>query len=576
MPATAIDFAIRRREMVDQQIARRGVRDPRVLEALATVPREAFVPEHLAEFAYDDTPLPIGEEQTISQPFIVALMAEALELQAGDRVLEIGAGSGYAAAVLSRLAGEVYAIERHASLAKQASRRLEELGYGNVRVHHGDGTLGWPEAAPYDAIVVAAGGPDVPPALVDQLAPGGRLVIPVGSDPRLQKLIRLRRGADGVDRREDLGDVRFVPLVGVQGWTESGRQAPVLSGLPEPPAVIAPAPAPPRELPALIREAAEPFGSIDSIGDASLDALLQRIGDARLVLLGEATHGTSEFYRMRARITRELVTRKGFNVVAVEADWPDAVQVDRWVRGRSAPGSHDRERRERAFARFPTWMWRNHDVRDFIHWLRDHNAGVADPARRVGFYGLDLYSLYSSIHAVTRYLDQVDPEAARIARLRYGCLTPWEQDPALYGQAALMGRYDSCEQGVVETLVKLLEKRVEYESLDGEHFLEAVQNARVAANAERYYRIMYYGSRDSWNLRDHHMFDTLESVLAFRGPESKAVVWAHNSHLGDARATQMGDVGELNVGQLMRQRHGDEVFSIGFSTHTGTVTAAHD
>lgn len=228
MPATALDFATRRREMVDQQIARRGVRDPRVLEALATVSREAFVPEHLAEFAYDDTPLPIGEEQTISQPFIVALMAEALELKPGDRVLEIGAGSGYAAAVLSRLAGEVHAVERHASLASEAHRRLRELGYGNVRVHHGDGTLGWPEAAPYDTIVVAAGGPDVPPALVDQLAPGGRLVIPVGTDPRLQKLIRLRRGADGVDRREDLGDVRFVPLVGVQGWTESGQRAPVL------------------------------------------------------------------------------------------------------------------------------------------------------------------------------------------------------------------------------------------------------------------------------------------------------------------------------------------------------------
>jgi protein-L-isoaspartate(D-aspartate) O-methyltransferase len=383
--------------------------------------------------------------------------------------------------------------------------------------------------------------------------------------------VRIRRGADGVDRREDLGDVRFVPLVGVQGWTETGERAPVLSGLPEPPAiqeVIAAAPAPPRELPVLIREAAEPF---DSIEGASLDALLERIGNARVVLLGEATHGTSEFYRMRARITQELVTRKGFDVVAVEADWPDAAQVDRWIRGRSAPEPPDRER---AFARFPTWMWRNHDVRDLIHWLREHNAGVADPARKVGFYGLDLYSLYSSIHAVTRYLDQVDPEAGRIARLRYGCLTPWEQDPALYGQAALMGRYDSCESGVVKTLVELLEKRMDYEARDGEHFLEAVQNARVAANAERYYRIMYYGSRDSWNVRDHHMFDTLESVLAFRGPESKAVVWAHNSHLGDAAATEMGARGEINVGLLARGQYGERAYLIGFGTDHGTVAAA--
>ncbi|HVR95295.1 MAG TPA: protein-L-isoaspartate(D-aspartate) O-methyltransferase [Thermoanaerobaculia bacterium] len=222
MPETAIDFKNRRDEMVEQQIARRGVRDPRVLDALYAVPREAFVPAHLAELAYDDTPLPIDEEQTISQPYVVALMAEALELSPEDRVLEIGAGSGYAAAVLSRLAREVYAVERHGTLAESARARLERLGYDNIHILHGDGTLGWPGHAPYDAIVVAAGGPDVPPALLDQLSPGGRLVIPVGTDPRLQKLVRVRRGLDGADRREDLGDVRFVPLVGVQGWTEEG------------------------------------------------------------------------------------------------------------------------------------------------------------------------------------------------------------------------------------------------------------------------------------------------------------------------------------------------------------------
>ena len=220
MPETAIDFKNRRDEMVEQQIARRGVRDPRVLDALYAVPREAFVPAHLAELAYDDTPLPIDEEQTISQPYVVALMAEALELSPEDRVLEIG--SGYAAAVLSRLAREVYAVERHGTLAESARARLERLGYDNIHILHGDGTLGWPGHAPYDAIVVAAGGPDVPPALLDQLSPGGRLVIPVGTDPRLQKLVRVRRGLDGADRREDLGDVRFVPLVGVQGWTEEG------------------------------------------------------------------------------------------------------------------------------------------------------------------------------------------------------------------------------------------------------------------------------------------------------------------------------------------------------------------
>jgi protein-L-isoaspartate(D-aspartate) O-methyltransferase len=204
--------------MVERQIARRGVGDPRVLEAMRAVPRETFLPDSLAELAYDDTPLPIEEEQTISQPYIVALMAEALELEPADRVLEIGAGSGYAAAVLSRIAREVYTVERHESLAGLARERLRRLGYGNVQVLHGDGTLGWPEHAPYDAIVVAAGGPDVPRSLQEQLAPGGRLVIPIGSDPRTQELIRVRRTGPDQWEREDLGAVRFVPLVGAQGW----------------------------------------------------------------------------------------------------------------------------------------------------------------------------------------------------------------------------------------------------------------------------------------------------------------------------------------------------------------------
>ena len=280
----------------------------------------------------------------------------------------------------------------------------------------------------------------------------------------------------------------------------------------------------PHEIAALLRETAEPFGDIES---AELGPLLDRIGDSRLVLLGEATHGTSEFYRMRARITRELVLRKGFNVVAVEADWPDAARIDRYIRPRARPvpaGGRP------TFARFPTWMWRNLEVQELVHWLRDHNETVGEPERKVGFYGLDLYSLYSSIHAVTRYLDETDPEAARLARLRYGCLTPWEQDPALYGQAALMGRYETCEPQVVSILVDLLQKQMEYEAQDAESYLEALQNARVAANAERYYRIMYYGSRESWNLRDRHMFDTLETVLRFRGPAAKAMVWEHNSH----------------------------------------------
>jgi protein-L-isoaspartate(D-aspartate) O-methyltransferase len=542
--------------MVRGQIEARGIRDPAVLRAMREVPREAFVPPDQAEFAYHDSPLPIAAGQTISQPYIVALMAAALEIEPANRVLEIGTGSGYAAAVLSRMADEVYTIERHAELAEGAGRALESLGYDNVHVLHSDGTRGWPDHAPFDAIVVAAGGPDVPRALLDQLAIGGRLVIPVGPTPRLQELVRVTRVSEDEFAREDLGGVRFVPLVGAEGWQESGS------------ALIRPAGAPAENgARAIVRESAEPFGDIRA---AELGPLVERIGNARVVLLGEATHGTSEFYRMRARITRELVERHGFTIVAVEADWPDAATIDEWVR-QAIPAPSGRE----AFARFPTWMWRNREVGEFVEWLRERNLSRPEESR-TGFYGLDLYSLHSSIDRVLRYLDDIDPAAARVARQRYGCLSPWETDPAAYGRMVLSGRYRACEPEVVAMLRDLMARRLEYLSRDGTRFLDAVQNARLVANAEQYYRAMYYGGTASWNLRDTHMFDTLRLLLAHHGPDSRAVVWAHNSHLGDASATEMGARGELNLGQLCREGFGAGSFHVGFGTHTGTVAAASE
>ena len=548
-----------RRAMVERQVAARGIADERLLAAMRAVPREAFIAGELAEFAYEDAPLPIEGGQTISQPYIVAAMTAALELEPHHRVLEVGTGSGYAAAVLTHLAAEVYTIERHEELALAAERRLRTLGYANVHVHHGDGTLGWPEHAPYDAIVVAAGGPDVPPALLSQLAVGGRLVIPIGPTPREQRLVRVRR-TDDTYAREDLGGVRFVPLIGVEGWPEPQTGTVTVA---HPPSASRP-----ETLAKLVREVAEPLHDIER---DDLDAILERIGDARVVLLGEATHGTSEFYRMRARLTRELVRRRGFNVVAVEADWPDAARIDHYARhvaGPPAPGV--------AFTRFPTWMWRNREVGEFVEWLRAHNATVEAPERRVGFHGLDLYSLYASIDAVLRYLDNVDPDAARVARARYGCLTPWQGDPAAYGRAVVTRGYRDCEPQVVAILRDLLDQRLAYQHHDGERFLDALQNARVVANAERYYRAMYYGSHESWNLRDQHMFETLQVLLAFRGSESKAVVWEHNSHVGNAAATEMGVRGELNVGQLARTTFGDAAYLVGFGTDHGTVAAATD
>ncbi|HJR54834.1 MAG TPA: protein-L-isoaspartate(D-aspartate) O-methyltransferase [Gemmatimonadota bacterium] len=542
--------------MVRGQIEARGIRDPAVLRAMREVPREAFVSPDQVEFAYQDSPLPIAEDQTISQPYMVALMAAVLEIEPGDRVLEVGTGSGYAAAILSRIAGEVYTVERHGALAEGARRVLESLGYSNVHVLHGDGTRGWPEHAPYDGIVVAAGGPDVPHALRDQLAIGGRLVIPVGPTPRLQELARVTRVSQSEFAREDLGGVRFVPLVGTEGWRESGgtllRSAAALSE---------------DSARAIVRETAEPFGDID---DAELGPLIERMGDARVVLLGEATHGTSEFYRMRARITGELVERHGFRIVAVEADWPDAATIDERVRSTEHPPSQ-----REGFARFPTWMWRNREVAAFVEWLRERNLSLP-PQERAGFYGLDLYSLHSSIDRVLRYLDDVDPDAARVARQRYGCLSPWEADPVAYGRMVLSGRYRACEPEVTAMLQDLLSRRLEYLSRDGTRFLDAVQNARLVANAEQYYRAMYYGGTESWNLRDTHMFNTLRLLLDYHGADSRAVVWAHNSHLGVASATEMGARGELNLGQLCREDFGGRSFHVGFGTHTGTVAAASE
>jgi len=555
----ASSFASLRASMVEQHIAARGVEDERVLEAMRQVPRELFLPKSLREFAYEDSPLPIGDGQTISQPYIVAFMAEALTLKGDEKVLEIGTGSGYAAAVLSEIADEVFTVERLGSLADMAAATLADLGYDNVHVLHGDGTRGWAEHAPYDAIVVAAGGPQVPESLKEQLRIGGRLVIPIGPDQRAQELVRLTRVSAGEYRSEDIADVRFVPLIGEEGWIEKDhghfvpRRARRSAFSRE-------------EM--LVHYLAEAVESFPSIEEADLDPLLRRIGSARVVLLGEATHGTSEFYRMRERITRDLIIEKGFRFVAIEADWPDAARVDHYVRHFEYPPSE-----WTAFARFPSWMWRNNEMRDFVSWLRRHNATL-EKDKRVAFHGLDLYSLYDSIGSALNYLDEVDPASAKVARERYGCLTPWQSDPATYGHAALTGSYPTCEADVVRALTDLQARRLADAEHDGERFLDAEQNARLVANAERYYRVMYYGSSTLWNLRDNHMFETLKNLLAFHGADSKAVVWAHNSHVGDAGATEMAARGEHNIGQLCREEFGDNAFSVGFGTHSGTVAAA--
>jgi erythromycin esterase-like protein len=313
---------------------------------------------------------------------------------------------------------------------------------------------------------------------------------------------------------------------------------------------------------------------------AGMAPLLDAIGDARLVLIGEASHGTHEFYRTRAELTRALISNKGFNLVAVEADWPDAYRVNRWVR--HASDETDAEAALGDFTRFPRWMWRNRDVVEFIEWLHTHNASQP-PSSRAGFYGLDLYSLHASVEAVLGYLGKVDPDGAARARYRYGCFEDFGEDPQAYGYAAKIGLSRSCEDDAVAQLLELRRRAADYANRDGrvaaDEYFFAEQNARLVRNAEEYYRAMFGGRVESWNLRDTHMMETLEALLAHvhqTSGHARAVIWAHNSHLGDARATYMGDIGELNLGQLVRQEHGSQAFLVGFTTHTGTVTATSE
>jgi erythromycin esterase-like protein len=308
----------------------------------------------------------------------------------------------------------------------------------------------------------------------------------------------------------------------------------------------------------------------------ALDAIAERAAHASIVLIGEASHGTEDFYEARAQITRRLVTDHGFRAVTLEADWPDTFRVHRFVTGRS----NDRDGREAlsGFHRFPRWMWRNETMRAFVDWLADENRGRGQDAQ-VGIFGLDLYGLYASIESVLKYLDRVDPEAAARARKRYACFEYYGDDPQGYALAVAHG-YESCEDDAVAELVELRRQALlprRPGTHDGDEVFSAEQNARLVVNAERYYRAMFRGRESTWNMRDRHMVDTLDALRErIPGASEGTVVWAHNSHLGDARATEMSRRGEVNVGQLVRERHGHDVYSIGFSTYDGTVTAASD
>lgn len=327
------------------------------------------------------------------------------------------------------------------------------------------------------------------------------------------------------------------------------------------------------ELAEAVRRAARPLRT-----EADLDPLIERIGEARYVLLGEASHGTAEYYAWRAAISRRLIAEKGFDFIAVEGDWPDCYRVNRYVKGYARAGESAREVLM-GFERWPAWMWANREVEDLAEWLRGHNRGLPD-ARKVGFFGLDVYSLWESMDAVVRYLEQADPGAVATAKRAYRCFEPYARDEQRYARSAMLVP-NSCEEDVVAVLTYLRQSRSPF-SGDPEARFDAEQNARVAVEAERYYRAMVHGGGESWNLRDTHMADTLDRLVSFHGAsrskgDVRAIVWAHNTHVGDARATDMAADGMLNLGQLVRERHGRRgVVLVGFAAYTGAVAAGRE
>ena len=354
---------------------------------------------------------------------------------------------------------------------------------------------------------------------------------------------------------------------------------------------------PPPELINGLEKYAQPLGRSRMNYDFLIQAICRHEKGKNFVLIGEATHGTAEFYRIRAEVTKHLIMDEGFDAVAVEADWPDAYRVNRFVSGASDDTEADAALSD--FQRFPTWMWRNTEVLAFVNWLRAYNQGSgrckrpsdrsdqrfqAGQKEPIGFYGLDLYSMTTSMEAVLAYLDRVDPKEAAAARARYACFGQFINDPQAYGYAIVSGLWDSCEQEVITQLMQLQQKArlyIEREGVfAGNEYFSAQQNAELVKNAEEYYRAMFRGRPNTWNLRDRHMFETLEKLAAHLGAllgrESKIVVWAHNSHLGNAAATDMGRRGEINIGQLVAEKYANKGFSIGFSTSRGTVTAASD
>lgn len=526
---------------IEEQLKDKGIRNSLLIEAFQDIPEAFFLSEHLHPYFYEDVRIEKIIEKTEPRVIVVARMLEQLQVKEEERILITGVDSVYILAVLSKIYKEVYAVETTKTYSDWALEVLKNIDVTNVHIKSGKLENGWKAKAPFNAILSASEFKEIPNTIKQQLKIGAKLLAPVGPDWAHVMLETIERISETEYVTKALRDNYFIPK--------------------------------PKLVPKIGTEVYPENEIIDEIGISSIpfktikkfpiDGLLERIGDAKVVLLGEASHGTSEFYAMRQEITKALIEKKRFNLVCAEADWSDAEQINNYVRNQY------QAQEWMPFARFPEWMWKNKEVLDFVEWLKKYNTKRNNT---IGFYGLDLYGLENSVDLVINYLEDIDPDLAALAKVRYSCIMPYMSNPTVYGKLVKTKKLESCEKTVLKMLFDLLKNKNKLNH--SQAYFYAYQNATVVVDAERYYKAMYYASAESWNLRDFHMFYTLKSLMTYYGKDSKAVVWAHNSHIGNALATEMYARGEINIGHLCKEHFGTKSYNIGFGTHTGTVAAA--
>ena len=525
---------------IEEQLKDKGISNTLLLEAFQDIPEAFFLSENLHPYFYEDVRIEKPIEKTEPRVIVVARMLEQLQVKEEEKILITGVDSVYILAVLSKIYKEVYAVETTKIYSDWALEVLKNIDITNVHIKIGKPENGWKAKGPFNAILSASEFKEIPDTIKEQLKIGAKLLAPVGPDWAHVMLEIIERISETEYITKALRDNYFIPK--------------------------------PKLIPKIGKEIYPENEIIDEIGISSIpfktikkfpiDGLLERIGDAKVVLLGEASHGTSEFYTMRQEITKALIEKKGFNLVCAEADWSDAEQINNYVKNQYQLQDW------MPFARFPEWMWKNKEVLDFVEWLKKYNT---NHTTTIGFYGLDLYGLENSIDLVINYLQDIDVDLATLAKVRYSCMMPYMSNPSLYGKLVNTKKLESCEKDVLKMLFDLLKNKNKLNH--SQAYFYAYQNATVVVDAERYYKAMYYGSAESWNLRDFHMFYTLKSLLSYYGKDSKAVVWAHNSHIGNALATEMYARGEINIGHLCKEHFGSKSYHIGFGTHTGTVAA---